>query len=315
MKTKCLWASTLAALALFVAVLVVGGPSADAAFSPGPPGGVLGGGGQIDEPGGEKKPDSKAPLLLTPEQINRIRYMELLAMRDPDAKHPDPVTVKIPDETIEEFLESMEGDSVFEGRRKFMKLTPPQKLHQIAYYKGAEYADKVTIKSDPVVFKDFKRKIMPKVLRTCSTAGCHTTSGDENLGLRLYKDPKRSNSTTYTNFVTLSEYKIGVDESVQYLIDRELPDESLLLAYMLPKEEVTAGSRHPGDVKYRPAFQTRGAIGYKNFLRWIKSLKHPFEDYGLHPPEDHQDLDKGPEKESGDVGKRDEADKATKTGN
>ncbi len=312
MSTKHLAASISAALALLVAGLMADAPSVRAAFLPGPPGGVLSGGDGEDESEVDEESDSGAPTLLTPEQINRIRYMELRAMRDPDAKFPDPVTVKISVDTIEEFLKSMEGDLIFEGRRKFMKLTPAQKLHQIAYYKGTEYADKVKIKSDPAVFKDFKRNVMPKVLRTCATVGCHTTASRENVGLRLYKDPKRSNSTTYTNFVTLNDYTFGEEDDPLSLINRDLPDESMLLSYMLRKEEVIAGERHPGNVKYRAAFQSRGVIGYKNILRWIRSLKHPAEDYGLHPQEDDEDRDEGSEMESGDDGKRQKTDRPSK---
>ena len=72
---------------------------------------------------------STAPKLLTPAQINRIRFMELRGMRL-RTDRPDAVTVKIPRETIEEFLESLKGDPGFRNhrrtRREFMKLTPPE---------------------------------------------------------------------------------------------------------------------------------------------------------------------------------------------
>ncbi|MFQ5424148.1 MAG: hypothetical protein ACE5F9_09230 [Phycisphaerae bacterium] len=249
--------------------------------------------------------DEKAPKLLTRTQINRIRYMELRAMRlGLDAKRPDAVVVKIPRETIEAFLDDMSGHPDFRGKRTrqaFMRLTPPQKLHQIAIYKGADYVDKVEILSDPDVFKTFKRKVMPVVLRSCATAGCHTATNDEAVGLRLYKDPKRAVATTYTDFITLSSFTIGDDEHQRSLIDRAFPEQSLVLTYLLPPKDVEPNLRHPGDVRYRHEFQSRGATAYKTMLAWIRSLKHPFEGYGLHTS------DKGKAPDDASAGKGDAA--------
>lgn len=223
------------------------------------------------------------PRRLTDEQINRIRFMELRAMRM-DTSRPDPVRVKIPQETSEAFLEDMSGHPDFRGdksRRVFMKLTAPQKLHYIALHLGEEYADKVQILSDPEVFKTFKKKIQPTVLRSCATSGCHATTTDDPIGFYLFKDPKRSDATTYGNFIALDGVRVGEDSEERRLIDRRYPDESLLLEYMLPLADVAARSRHPGNIKMRAPFRSRGATGYKNMLRWIKSLKHPAADYGL----------------------------------
>lgn len=239
---------------------------------------------------------SAAPELLTPKQINRIRYMELRGMRL-RTDRPDAVVVKIPRETIEQFLEALRGNPEFPNhkktRREFMRLTGPQKLHQIAVRQGAEWADRVEIKSDPEVFKTFKKKIMPVVLRSCGTAGCHTSTNDEAVGFRLFKDPKRSVATTYTNFISLDKVEVRVageeGEEPQHMIDRSSPKNSLLLSYMLPRGDVRAELQHPGDVEYKPAFTSRGSTVYKNMLRWIQSLKHPTAGYQLDDDEDEKD--------------------------
>ncbi|MFH1416928.1 MAG: hypothetical protein ABII12_01390 [Planctomycetota bacterium] len=216
---------------------------------------------------------------LTPAEINRIRYMELRGMRL-NTKQPDRVTAKLPKETIVDFLLDTEGHVDFEGeksRREFRKLTAPQKLHYIAYYKGAKYADRVEITSDPEVFVTFKKNVLPIVLRGCASANCHSAAARRPSDFQLFKDPKRVPATTYADFLFLSDYEVGGDR----MIDRGRPEASLLLEYMLPEKDVKPAQRHPGDMKLKPVFQSRKALGYRRILDWIGTLKHPAEDYGV----------------------------------
>ncbi|MBK8267912.1 MAG: hypothetical protein IPK83_06240 [Planctomycetes bacterium] len=218
--------------------------------------------------------------LLTPEQISRISYMELRGIRKNDSE-PDRVTVKISKDVIDEFLLSMEGHEDFRenrAKREFLKMTPPKKLHIIARYKGAEYADKVLIKSDPELFVEFKKSVLPHVLKGCATSGCHTGTNRDAKGFALLNDPKRTVQSVYSNFILLNDLKVGQ----QSVIDRSQPTQSLLLNYLLPRNEVQAELRHPGDVEIRPLFQSRKHNRYERILKWIESLKHPAEDYGVH---------------------------------
>ena len=236
--------------------------------------------GDDEDDGGTKTPPRRK---LTAAEINRIRYCELRGMRmTEDNSRPDAVQVKIFPETIDQFLNDMKDDQNFQGdkeRREFRKLTPPQKLHVMARNdKGLRYADKVQIESDPEIFVQFRKQVMPVVLRGCATAGCHTSANaDETIGFRLFKDPKKLPATTYTNFVVLSQYEYGK----YHLVDRATPDESLLLTYMLPAKDVKAELQHPGGVKYKPVFPSRAAAGFRNIENWIRALKHPAEDYGV----------------------------------
>ena len=295
-----------------IAILLVGAPDPPISQARTPTADVAG--RWIAPPTEKPQPEeeaSTAPKLLTPAQINRIRFMELRGMRL-RTDRPDAVTVKIPRETIEEFLESLKGDPGFSNhrrtRREFMKLTPAQKLHQIAVRKGDDWADKVEIKSDPEVFKTFKRKVMPTVLRTCAAAGCHTSTNEELVRFRLYKDPKRTVATTYTNFITLDSHELtteGDDGDVtRVLIDRESPADSLLLCYMLPPDDVKPELRHPGDVRFKPAFTSRGSTVYKNVIRWIGSLRRPSDGYGLNDEKKAEPKDADPPGDPGDKRRR-----------
>lgn len=232
---------------------------------------------------------------LTAAEINRIRYMELRGMRM-RTDQPDRVTVKIPEQTINDFLVEMEGLKDFEGkkaREDFRKLTAPLKLHKIAYYRGAKYADRVEITSDPEVFIEFKKNVQPIVLRSCASSSCHGSGERATARLVLFNDQDKSAAKMYANFIMLNE----CDVDGYPLIDRGQPENSLLLTHMLPIKDVKPELRHPGEVKYRPIFQTRTSRGYRRILNWIKSLKHPAEDYGvrLTPMPERKDTDESKE--------------------
>lgn len=217
---------------------------------------------------------------LTPEEINRVRYLELRAFRLAASDRPDRVTVKIPKKTVDDFLLEMEGHEDFLGepsRRAFRKLTPPQKLHFIAKYQREAFIDKVKIESDPEVLLEFRKRVLPTVLRGCATSGCHNANYDENTKFGLYKDPKRQADKVYANFLLLSE----LQHDGMPVINRTQPDNSLLLSYMLPIKEVKESMRHPGGVELQPMYQSRGAQNYKRIERWIASLRQPAPDYGI----------------------------------
>ena len=233
---------------------------------------------------------------LTPQEINRIRFMELRAMRT-DTDKPDRVTVKIPKQTVDDYLAERADDYIAEKRstdplypdlteaekekqrREFRKLTAPQKLHWIARHTGTRFADRVEIKSDPEVFRTFKKNVLPTVLRGCTGPGCHASdSQDEVIRFRLFNDPKKADATTYADFIMLNDIEV----EGRPLINRSKPEDSLLLTYMLPSnEKVKPALRHSDEVKFKPPFRTRAAPGLRRIEAWIRSLKHPADDYGV----------------------------------
>ncbi|HPF37699.1 MAG TPA: hypothetical protein P5081_07690 [Phycisphaerae bacterium] len=225
-------------------------------------------------------PDGVAPepRKLTDTEINRIRFMELRAMRG--LKGVDPVTVKISRDVLNDFLVEMTGHDDFKGkkaRQNFLKRTPPQKLHMMAHYTGPKFADKVEILTDPEIFVEFRKHVMPQVIRGCSTNGCHNSTNEKAYGFKLFKDPKKAPGTTYANYITLNDYMLDGKR----MINRNDPSRSLLVTYMLPASEVPAEFRHPGDVEIRPLFQSHKHRRFQRILQWIGSLKIPPEDYGV----------------------------------
>ena len=253
----------------------------------------------------EEDSESAKIRKLTSAEINRIRFMELRGMRM-RTEQPDRVTVKIPRAVVDDFLVEMEGDDAFKGeqaRREFRKLTPAQKLHAIAIYRGAPYANRVEILSDPEVFVEFRKQVMPTVLQSCATAGCHSPGAGEEVRFTFFKDPKKSPETTYANFILLND--LFVDGNP--VINRDHTEDSLLLTYLLPAKDVKPELRHPGEAGPKPAFQSRGALGYKRIQKWIAALKHPAADYDVHfikpqaPAPEDEPMDAPPETTQGAV--------------
>lgn len=232
-----------------------------------------------DEDKGEGEADSPLIRRLTAAEINRIRFLELKAMRSTKGG-VDSVSVRIPRATIQEFLVEMEGDPDFNTREKrgdFLKMTAPQKLQIIAKYKGEAYADRVEIRSDPEVFVEFRKRVMPVILRTCATGGCHTTANENAAGFALFKDPKKTPPTTYANFIVLNELTVGGEQ----MINRGSPDRSLLLTYLLPRLDVRPELRHPGEIDFKPPFTSEKNPRFRRLRDWIGSLNHPAVDYNV----------------------------------
>jgi hypothetical protein len=235
---------------------------------------------------------------LTEQEIWRIRFLELRGNRQGAKVPPESISVKVEKKQADEFLTLLEGSpkpwmpedssaTDAQARAEFHKLTAAQKAHYIAAERGPAFADKIHIMTDPEVFKEFRSKVMPIVLRGCATTGCHGPTGSEEAKFHLYRDPKKAADTTYANFVILNDLSVGGGP----IINRGQPSSSLLLMYMLPTKDVRPELRHPGKVEFKPVFQNRASLDYKRLENWIGSLKHPADDYGVHllaaaaPPE------------------------------
>lgn len=233
---------------------------------------------------------------LTPQQINRVRFMELKAAREPDRGPEnaavDRLVVDIPPEVINKFIAWRIGERDFRGEnaeKRFRSLTPPQKLALIAYWvrgraEEAEYADAVAIRRDPEIFVDFRRRILPTLINGCASSACHGSTDVARTKFRLYNDPRRAEKEVYADFLTLSEWSVDHRQ----VVNRDKPDESLLLTYMLPRADTRYP--HPDVPNFKPLYQRAGAPGYRSVLNWISELRKldPHRGYGftLYTPKD-----------------------------
>ena len=229
-------------------------------------------------PGPRVAPSDRAPdraiapgqvPALSPEQINLIRQVEL----QPADATRSRARPRFENDVLRRYVQDQKGLEF----RQFNTQNDVQKaLTLIAA--GEPYQQDVIINNDPLGVLEYRRDVEQFVLNGCATSGCHGGAGaGNNGGFVLYPAP-RDEPTSYTNFFVLNTYvrqeadpaggAFGGGPLSRRMIDREKPDESLLLNYMLPPDR--APVPHPTvegyngivpDVNNRNFQATRNWIG------------------------------------------------------
>jgi hypothetical protein len=130
--------------------------------------------------------------------------------------------------------------------------------------------DDVLVKSDPAAVREFKTKIWPVLAGSCASSACH--GGAKGQGsFKLFNVALNDDKVMYTNFYILSAWSKGGLK----MVDREYPENSLLLQYGLPAN--LARFVHPG--KNEAVFRRKDEANYRIIENWItKSLAHPLLD-------------------------------------
>ncbi len=153
---------------------------------------------------------------------------------------------------------------------------PSEKLRLIVRETGAEHVDRIAIENDPEVFATFRRRVLPLVDRGCAKSGCH--GGRAARVFRFPAGSATSDTYAYTSFVLLDQ----METEDGPLVDRDDPESSQLLHYMLPQKADEQG--HP-PVKSGPPFQAvirdEDDRLYTTVLSWINALRMPHPAYGL----------------------------------
>ena len=153
---------------------------------------------------------------------------------------------------------------------------PPEKLQLIVRETGMRHADRIDITSDPEVFDIFRRRVVPLVNNSCARAGCH--AGTTARAFRLPIGSKAGEAYGYAVFALLDQMQ-GRQGPV---IDRESPEDSLLLTYMLPQEDNDRGHPPVGrGPSFKPVIWGRDDPQYRAVVDWIKFLVRPRPDYDL----------------------------------
>ncbi len=202
--------------------------------------------------------------LLTNDEINLIRQTE---MSGDDSK----LRVQFENGVIRRFLDSGDHDP-----QAFRNLTQAQQAEEILTSGSAKMANDVRIVSDPAPLLEFRNKVYPLIATACGSAACHggTHAGDFALF------PGSTSNVVYTNFYILQNYS-HVSGGVEYfMIDRTLPDRSLLLQYALPDDQTNVA--HPAADDFKPRYRTKSDVGFLQWHDWIaNSLRTLTPDYGL----------------------------------
>ena len=213
-------------------------------------------------------------ILIPMDDIYRIRLAEL--------RRDDTVAVEFKNDLIERFITRMQGSPPDftdpKNNDQFRaKPRPEQALRIRKEFENnsnpGKWLDDIIIKSDPKFMIEFRSRVLPSIRGHCAAADCH--GGEKGQGrLKLFSTPS-NDRVDYTNFVIMDGFK----NSAGRLIDRDIPDDSLLLQFGLPVEQVKV--RHPKTIRW--VFTSRQTQQYRNIDDWMsKTLQPtPHPDYRL----------------------------------
>ncbi|HHH75922.1 MAG TPA: hypothetical protein ENL03_02715 [Phycisphaerae bacterium] len=219
------------------------------------------------------KPKFNKEWILEMEDVYKIRREEL---RDSDRN----VSIDLKDKLIDRYVLANPGTDGFEKtgfERYFRASSRMYQARHILKHEPADshFRDDIIIKSDPDFMKEFVRDIWPTVSSSCASVKCHGGKKAKG-GLKLFRIAGNTVNVRYTNFILLDGIRTHKKKA---LINRGIPDESVLLQYLLPKD--IQAVKHPFPIK--AAFTSKKDRKYMMMHNWIKGLKyfpkHP--DYNL----------------------------------
>jgi len=210
---------------------------------------------------------------VTKKDIQELRFAELQDLPDPDRRLPrdemEFVRVRFAKDVINDFLGQMSGHPDFSGRanrQEFLTRSPTEQLQLIRRHAGGTYAERIETLSDPLTFRRFKR-VLPIILRGCATTGCHAGTNAAKP-FKLQTARRNTDLNLYTNYLILDRVAVGRDR----LVNRDRPQESLILEYGLPARHARK-SHHP---EIRPLFsRAQTDPNYAAVLEWIRMLRIP----------------------------------------
>ena len=223
---------------------------------------------------------------LDDEQINLVRQAEL---QDADARaggnrpnisFRDGVLKRFTDGQIDfDFREFNRSDDVTKALRILRESREPE-MHE-----------DVRIANHPLGIMEYLRRVEPIILNGCATSDCH--GGAAAAAFALHPSA-RDESVSYANFyilnttaVRLPQAEKGVFDAdtdeprVRRLIDRAVPEQSLLLSYMLPRNKTR--SPHPLVNDFNGLVLSSDAPHYQIVRRWITEAlgPQPIRGYGF----------------------------------
>lgn len=178
-------------------------------------------------------PPVPTPPLLSELDIQRLKMSELRV-----DGIPENVRVRfggkgrprdLPQQVLRELSERPDFRVAWEDI--LLRGQPQEKLQLIAATTGTKYAGRVAIVNDPEVFATFRTKVLPMVVRSCARSGCHT--GKAAAVFRFPSGSRTRPEYAYTTFLLLDRMETRHGR----LINRDDPQGSILLSYMLPERD------------------------------------------------------------------------------
>jgi hypothetical protein len=202
----------------------------------------------------------RATRVVTPDEINLIRQDEWRA-----ADQPVRITFK---NDVRRTFEVQQNISPTE----FNRGTPTQQAWVILQNGSPEMKKNVIINNDPPALIGY-RTIQTSLIGAC--AACHTA--DKQAGNFVLRWPANTDADRFTNFMILQQYGTKIGDRTYSMIDRDRPQDSLLLQFSLPS--AIGIPAHPAVKEYRGVVKSLGDLRASRTLDWITSLNTPAPDY------------------------------------
>ncbi len=129
---------------------------------------------------------------------------------------------------------------------------------------GNAFRKDILVLRDPQFMQDFTSQVWPLVQNSCASPNCHGGNRPRG-GLMLLRNPNANLQMRYTNFVILDGMR---DKQGRKVLDRDNPERSLLLEYLLTED--ARKYSHPRPIQ--PVFENRGDRRYRQIYNWVNNL-------------------------------------------
>lgn len=217
------------------------------------------------------RPDGDLPdQKLSQEELNLIKLYEVDLSTKP--------TVIVPRDVVDAIFDNYKSnDLVPKGRSAqtaFRSAKGYEQLELLFGLRARELYPKVTVRNDPPAIMQFRRELHSQyVMSYCAANGCHGDASGGNLF--LFRTSPNSDPTVYTNFYILHRY----ETASAYMIDRDVPDKSLLLQYGMDKS--LASTPHPDVPGYAPKIRQASDPQVRMITEFVSRLFKPAPSYGI----------------------------------
>lgn len=214
-------------------------------------------------------------VLLDEDALTVLKVYEL----PQDLRAEKPV-LRVPPKVMREvFTKYADRDEVPRGRRDqadFLRRPGYEQVELLFQLKAKEFYSDIVVGTEP----DALRLWRTSVHRNYVFRYFSELFGQGSLPLYLFRDNASSEAVAYTNFFILHRYR----HDGRKMIDRDNPEESLLLQWGLPRD--TAKFPAPDVPGWRPFFRSADDPRFQRQVEWVRSL-YPIEPiYGFNytPP-------------------------------
>lgn len=239
-------------------------------------------------PSGTGAVQTAAPYVtLTPEQINRVKQLELT---DKDTQ----VRVNFGNNVRKKFYDASPTLSQkYRAYNDFARETPLVQALTILQDGTPDLTKDVKITNDPETVVAFRRDANSLILQGCATSACHGGNNASSAKFALIM-PGTDPASVYTNFYVLQTSEVGAPAAatptagagntaaptVGYMFDHARPDMSLVLQYGLA--ETSAQFKHPRVRGYNGIYpRGRDDPKYKAMLSYLQSMSSVQPNYAL----------------------------------